>query len=150
MKLEKGSGEFPLISKGEHILKFIGIEQKRVTSKFPDGKTDDGKAEVYLWRFVSTSKTDERGVAEEVEVMTDTRITPNNNTAKFIRIINPRWVFETDEFDPDDYQGKLFKSYVAHVVTPAGKTVARIVNLEQITLADAPQSDPVDVDPFAD
>lgn len=146
MKLEKGSGEFPLISEGEHVLKFEGIEDKRITSKFPDGKLDDGKANVYLWRFVSTSKTDERGVAEVVEVMTDTKITPNNNTAKFIRILNPKWDFATDDFDPDEYQGRLFKSYIVHQTTPGGKIVAKIVKMSPVAVAEPAAV----LDPFAD
>lgn len=152
MKIEKGTGEYPMMSKGVHTLKFEGIESKRVKSNFPDGKADDGKAEVYLWKFTSVDSVDDHGVAEQIEEMTDIILTPNNNTAKFVRLINPKFDQKTDDFDPDDYQGKLFTAFIAHQVTPGGKTRAKIVSLDLIA-APTPPAPPAakeDVDPFAD
>lgn len=146
MQIEKGVGADFLMSDGEHVLEFTGVERKRVTSKFPDGKQDDGMADVFIWKFVSHTTTDGRGVPEEVDVLTDTKVTPNNNTSKLIRMIVPGWNFATDNFDPDTYKGRLFSSYVVHQTQASGKVKAVIAKL---TLMPEGSVSSAEVDPFA-
>ncbi|MCX6359762.1 MAG: hypothetical protein NT029_08155 [Armatimonadetes bacterium] len=123
--LEK-STDRTLITEGEHWLKFHGYEVKRITSSFPDNKVADGKADVLIVSFIS-STTDANGVNEDMDVLLPPKISPANATGRFFRTLSPQLDLEKDDVDPDDYIGRVYKAMVIHETTVAGKTRPRIV-----------------------
>lgn len=115
-----------LISEGEHWLKFHSHEVKRIDSQFPDNKLPDGKADVLIVSFIS-STTDANGVNEEMDTLLPPKISPANATGRFFRTLSPQIDLEKDDVDPDDYVGRVYKALVVHEVTKSGKTRPRIV-----------------------
>lgn len=112
-----------LIDEGEHVLKLVDVKIERIKSSYPDGKSKDGMADVLIWEFTSDQE-DERGVAQELRLLTPPAISAKNKTGRIAKMLSPGIDPDVDEFDPDDFIGRRFRAFIAHQETSGGKTIA--------------------------
>jgi len=150
------SREFALPNEGEHILKLVSATIERVTSSYPDGKADDGKADVLIMTFASNQK-DEDGNRQELRILLPPTISSNNKTGRLARKLVPGLDPDTDPFDPDELVGRMWSAYISHEETKGGKTVAWPTSMKpyKAPAKSAPKAEPEpiakdEVDPFAD
>lgn len=150
------SREFALPNEGEHILKLVSATIERVTSSYPDGKADDGKADVLIMTFASNQK-DEDGNRQELRILLPPTISSNNKTGKLAKKLIPGLDPDTDPFDPDELVGRMWSAYITHEETKSGKLIAWPTSMKPYTVGMAepkpkPKPKPTDddYDPFAD
>lgn len=150
------ASERQLPDEGEHILKLQSVEIQRITSKYPDGKADDGKADILAWSFISSTK-DADGAPQELRLLTPPAISGRNRTGKLARKLVPGLDPDADAFDPDELVGRIWTGYIAHETAESGKVYAHLVSAKPYKAAKPapkpepePEPEPADIDPFAD
>lgn len=146
------SREFALPDEGEHILKLVTSAIERITSAYPDGKHDDGKADVLVLTFVS-NKLDADGNRQELRLLLPPTISSKNKTGKLAKKLIPGLDPDVDDFDPDELVGRVWTAYVSHEETKGGKTIAWPTSMKPYVAAKPePKPEPKadDYDPFAD
>lgn len=153
--LEKAR-EYALPDEGEHILKLVSATIERVPSGYPDGKFDDGKADVLIMTFMSSQK-DADGNHQELRILLPPRISSKNKTGKLAKKLIPGIDPDVDSFDPDELIGRMWSAYITHEETKSGKLIAWPTSMKPYTVGMAepkpkPKPKPTDddYDPFAD
>ena len=128
--------DFPLIPKGEHILKLSSIEIVQFEDKYGKGK--DGKVDRVKWRFVSNEE-DEDGTPYDFVVYTGDQY--GNEKAAMTRLIDNLVPGMTEakfpDYETDDLIGKKFKATIKHVKKDDGKPKADYVYMAPIGKAGA-------------
>jgi hypothetical protein len=153
------SREFALPDEGEHVLKLMTSTIERITSAYPDGKSDDQKADVLVLTFASNKKDDD-GNRQELRLLLPPAISSRNKTGKLAKKLVPGIDPDVDEFDPDELVGRVWSAYVSHEETKGGKTIAWPTSMKPYVAAKTdPKTEPKpepkpapadDFDPFAD
>lgn len=117
----------PLISAGEHVLKFLGVESKQLDDKF--GRSNDGSGKITrnIWQFVS-QETDDEGNPFEYGVFTGSAY--GNEKAAMTALVDmlvPGMTMEKfSDFDSDDLVGKKFRAQIKHVKKDDGNGVRAV------------------------
>ncbi len=120
IELEKKFERGPLIPKGEHVLKLVSVEKRRITSTF--SKEEDGKADKFIWEFHAAQK-DDNGKPFTYTVFTGVRY--GNNKAGLTDLLNqmiPDITEETAaELDTEDLVGTKYNTQIRHNKSDKGE-----------------------------
>jgi hypothetical protein len=145
------SKERVLMSEGEHVLKCTGAEIKRIESAYPDGKKDDGRADVLVLSFVSET-VDEDGMPEEMDILLPPAISSKNKTGRIAVMMQPGLDPANDDWDPDDMVGRKFSGYIVHEKNKCGNLRANAAKLKPFkgNGKAEPKAAAEQKDPFAD
>jgi hypothetical protein len=123
-------GQYPVIESGAHYLRFVGAMTKRLKplqNEQPDGP--DGLVGKIEMVFESSKRADS-GKFQTLEYLCSAQITPRNKLGKLAVLMSaPGFDPGTHDFDPDLFEGLLYKAYITHEVSEAGKTVPKLAEL---------------------
>ena len=121
---------------GRALLHLNTVETASVKSNYPTNP--DGTADVFYWPFISNIK-DEFGDPLKMRKMTDVKVTPNNQTMKFWKQLQPGVTYETCSGDTSDLEGKWYEAEIVHN-TKGDKTYADIAFIKPyVKRAQAPE-----------